>query len=340
MFPRGSHPSLPFKASTERNSYTGGQCSLNETRISLLSAATGSIPDYLANTAQYYWFSYSPATRLLYFKYNVCENDPANPFSSFAATFFETLDANPVDTVVFDFRGNTGGDSSVINPLMNGVVDRLPSLRSRSSFRLYAAIDKGTFSSGLDDAEVFKQPSLAATVIGEPSGGKPAHFGNVASFTLPSSHIQGQYSQQFFAAPSYLPTGDSSLAPDVNIPIRSTDYFARFDPVMAAILARSSSLPVSPATASVTIVNAASSHIEQGIAPGSLATAFGTFSNSSRRRGSRWRAGSSVVRVAIAGFVHGSCGSRTGLGPSVNRGREGSDRRGSCVDHRGWTGDF
>lgn len=249
-----------------------------EARISLLSAATGSIPDYLTNTSQNYWYSYSDATRMLYFKYNVCENDPSNPFPAFAANVLETIDSNPVDTLVFDFRGNTGGDSSVINPLMNGVVQRLPGLRIHSSFRLYAAVDKGTFSSGLDDAELFKQPSLAATVIGEPTGGKPAHYGNVASFTLPSSRIQGQYSQQFFSAPSYLPAGDASLRPDVTVPIRSTDYFARFDPVMAAILARSPGLSRSTsATGSVTIVNAASERMGQGIAAGSLAVAFGTF---------------------------------------------------------------
>jgi hypothetical protein len=51
----------------------------NEPRTSLLSAATGTIPDYLLNTSASYWFSYSAANRMLYFKYNVCANDPANP---------------------------------------------------------------------------------------------------------------------------------------------------------------------------------------------------------------------------------------------------------------------
>jgi hypothetical protein len=217
---------------------------------------------------------------LLYFKYNVCENDPANPFATFASRLLSRVDSSTVDTLVFDFRGNTGGDDSVINPLFKGIVQRLPKLRANPSFALYIAIDKGTFSSAMEDAEAFKQPRLGVPVrvIGEPTGGKPEHFGAVASFTLPGSHIPGQYSRRLISAPSYIPAADPSFGPDIAISIRSTDYFARFDPVIAAILARSQSARPAP-TEYVITVNAASYRSDQGIAPGSLATAFGAFSN-------------------------------------------------------------
>jgi uncharacterized protein (TIGR03437 family) len=278
VVPEGSPSPVTFQ-SLDGSEFTLLMDASNETRVSLLSAATGTIPDYLVDTTHYYWFEYSAPNRLLYFKYNVCANDPANPFSSFASTILSTLDSNPVDTLVFDFRGNTGGDDSIINPLFNGVVQRLPRLRANPRFALYAAIDKGTFSSGMDDAELFKQPSWGGTarVIGEPTGGRPQHFGNVASFNLPGSQTPGQYSRQFFSAPSYLPLGDAYFEPDIAIATRSTDYFARFDPVMAAILARSGGAPPTQ-SGNVTTVNAASYRLEQGIAPGSLAAAFGTFS--------------------------------------------------------------
>jgi uncharacterized protein (TIGR03437 family) len=277
MIPEGSPSPLTFQ-SLDGTEFTLLMEASNEARVSLLSSDTGAIPDYLQNTSQNYWFTYSAPTRLLYFKYNVCANDPANPFAQFASTILSTMDANPIDTLVFDFRGNTGGDSSIMNPLFNGLVQRLTRLTANPKFALYIAIDKGTFSSGMDDAEEFKQPGVAsiARVVGEPTGGKPQHYGNVASFSLPSSRIGGQYSTQFFAQPSYLPPGPS-FAPDIAIPIRSTDYFARFDPVMAAILARAHGAPPPP-SGNVITVNAASFRLEQGIAPGSLAVAFGTFS--------------------------------------------------------------
>jgi uncharacterized protein (TIGR03437 family) len=279
IIPEGSPAQMTFQ-SRDGSEFSLALTASNEPRTSLLSADTGTIPDYLQNTSANYWFIYSGQNRMLYFKYNICANDPSNPFATFTATLLRTVDSNPIDTLVFDFRGNTGGDDSVINPLFNGIAQRLTRLSANPNFAAYAAIDKGTFSSAMDDAEVFKEPGLgvAVRVIGEPTGGKPAHFGNVASFVLPGSQVPGQHSRQFISAPSYIFPGDPSFEPDIRIAIRSTDYFARFDPVMAAILARSHGAPAAP-TGNVTTVNGASYRTDQGIAPGSIAIAFGAFSN-------------------------------------------------------------
>ena len=72
-----------------------------------------------------------------------------------------------------------------------------------------------------------------------------------------------------------IPDG-AELVPDIPIVMRSTDYFARFDPVMAAILARSSGAPAAP-SGDVLTVNGASFRRDQGLAPGSFAAAFGNF---------------------------------------------------------------
>lgn len=278
IVPDGSPTPLTFQ-SLDGSQFTLSMNASNEARTSLLTSDTGTIPDYLLNSSENYWFKYSAANRMLYFKYNVCESDPAQPFPLFASAILSTIDANPVDTLVFDVRGNTGGDDSVINPLVNGLAQRLPRLRANPAFIVYGAIDKGTFSSAVDDAQVFKQPGLGipAVLIGEPTGGKPAHFGNVNNFVLPASQIQGQYSTNFIPSPSYLPAGLPSLEPDIAVSIRSTDYFARFDPVLAAVLARSKGPPAAPSGNAIT-VNGASDRIDQGIAPGSIATSFGMFS--------------------------------------------------------------
>jgi len=142
----------------------------------------------------------------------------------------------------------------------------------------------------MDDAMALKQPlpaSLAAAfpgfdtskfviAIGEPSGGKPAEYGEVLPFTLPGSGLVGQYSTKYFPNPPYIPDGPS-FVPDIPVSVRSTDYFARFDPVMAAILARSAGPPAAP-SGDVITVNAAGLRVDLGIAPGSLASAFGAFS--------------------------------------------------------------
>ena len=199
--------------------------------------AAGTYPGYLLNTGQNYWFTYSAANRLLYFKYNFCADMPGNPFAAFAARLLATVDANPIDTFVYDLRGNVGGYSAVSQPLLNGLMARYPALLSNPRFRIYGVIDKGTFSSGLADAMTLKQQSNLVRIIGEPAGGATAGWGNVVLFTLPGSGLAGQYSTQYIRGPGYLPAG-ASLQPDIPIGIRSTDFFARHDPVMDAILGR------------------------------------------------------------------------------------------------------
>ncbi len=245
--------------------------------------AQGPIQDFLQQPGQNYWYTYSAANRMLYFKYNRCADDPANPFASVAASVLATVDAQPVDTFVFDFRGNTGGSSSVIDPLILGLISRLPSLLANPKFQIYDVIDKGTFSSGMDDAMALKLipsqfPAAAGRVvaIGEATGGKPAEYGEVVPFVLPGSGLDGQYSTQFHPLLPGIPDLPS-FVPDVPVGTRSTDFFARYDPVFAAILARRGGTPPAP-SGNVLTVNGASFRVDQGLAPSSIATAFGTFS--------------------------------------------------------------
>ncbi|MGO9256561.1 MAG: hypothetical protein ACLQU1_09705 [Bryobacteraceae bacterium] len=214
---------------------------------------------------------------------------PGNPFAAFAATLLATVDANPVDTFVYDLRGNQGGNSAVWNPLLNGLIARYPALLLNPRFRIYGVIDKGTISSGSLDAMQLKQPvasnvaalfpnldmSKLVQIVGEPTGGSTGGWGDVVGFTLPSSGLVGQYSTQYINGPSYVPTGPSFL-PDLAISVRSTDFFARYDPVMGAILARTGSVPPVPSGAAIA-VNGASFRSDQGLAPGSLAAVFGSY---------------------------------------------------------------
>ncbi len=250
--------------------------------------AEGPLPLYLRNPGRNYWFTYSAALRLLYFRYRACVNDPSDPFSAFAASLLRTLDANPVDSLVLDFRDNTGGDSSVINPLLDGLGQRLSRLLSNPQFRTFTVINKGTTSSGLLNAESLKSEALQVAaqfpgqgiesrlvVTGEPTGGKPEHYGSVSGFVLPSSRLTGQYSTRLFSPLPGIPSRDS-FEPDIPVGIRSTDYFARTDPVLTAIIARWAG-PVPAPSGNAIVVNGASFRTETGLAPGSFAAAFGNF---------------------------------------------------------------
>jgi len=212
----------------------------------------------------------------------------SDPFvANFTPQLLAAFDANPVDTWVIDFRGNGGGDGNLITTLGEGLLARLPAFVANPNLRLYVVLDKGSFSSAIDDAEAFKQglppgvsvpgldPSKVILSIGAPTGGPTGGYGEVKGFYLPSGLFAGQYSTVLYPTPTWIQAGPA-LLPDIAVPVVSSDYFARHDPVLAAILARSGNPPAAP-TGSAIVVNGASFRVEQGVAAGSFASVFGTF---------------------------------------------------------------
>jgi uncharacterized protein (TIGR03437 family) len=258
--------------------------------IIAVSESAGPIPLYQQNSADNYWYSYLANDRVLYFRYNSCIEMAARPFASFAADLLATLDANPVDTFVFDFRFNTGGNSGLIAPIFNGLAARFSRLTASPRFQVYDVFDEGTYSSGLMNAEdlltsyprsipnpnVSVDLSTRVVSIGQPTGGKPTHYGKVAALVLPGSGIAGQCSTTLWNAPPRIPDA-ISLYPSIPVTLRSIDYFGRFDPVMAVVLGRGTGSPTSP-SGDVITVNGASLRTDQAVAPGSYAAAFGMFS--------------------------------------------------------------
>jgi len=288
ILPAGPESSLTFRdrAGQEFTLQVGTEAAPIAT---LPDARQGPLPLYLQRATENYWYTYSAPLRLLYVKYNQCADAPGYPFTMFADQVLAAFDANPVDTFVLDFRGNGGGSGALATPLFDGLNQRMATILANPNFRFYDAIDKGTFSAAANDAMIMKAQSIVlaamfpsletdklVTVIGEPTGGAPGGFGNVLPFTLPGSKLGGQYSTSFGPPPPYIQPGPS-FSPDVAVSVRSSDYFARHDPVMAAIVARWPG-PPPPPSGDVIAVNGATLRVEQGLAPGSLATAFGAFS--------------------------------------------------------------
>jgi len=72
-----------------------------------------------------------------------------------------------------------------------------------------------------------------ALLVGEPTGGRPNHFGEVKTFTLPYSGLTISYSTNYFR---FAKDDTPSLLPDIPAEPSSADYFAGRDPALEAIL--------------------------------------------------------------------------------------------------------
>src|SRR5690606_997992 len=125
-----------------------------------------------------------------YFQYNVCADDPDRPFAQFTQELFAEVDTQPVERMVVDLRFNGGGDSRVLQPF-------LKALANRPHLAVYTLIGRSTFSSALMNAIALDQQA-AAVLVGEPTGGRPNHYGEVRRFVLPNAKLPISYATKYF----------------------------------------------------------------------------------------------------------------------------------------------
>jgi hypothetical protein len=186
-------------------------------------------PLYRQNNDKYYWYTYLPESQTIYLQYNVCEDMQSQPFDDFALKLLSFADTHPIKKFVIDLRNNDGGYSTVLDPLMYGILAR-PNLNRKG--HLFTIIGRKTFSSAMMNACELKYQSNAI-LIGGPTGGKPDSYGNVQEFQLPNSKLFVTYTTKYFINS---PDNVDSLQPDISVPITAKDYFTGKDPVMEQIL--------------------------------------------------------------------------------------------------------
>jgi hypothetical protein len=190
------------------------------------SARTGKdVPLGRRNHHLRYWNDFLPEQKLVYLQYNQCADAPDVSFAQFTANTLAFVDQNPVETFVVDLRNNPGGNSRLARPLIEGLGER--------KLKVYALIGRATFSSGLLNAIELDQ-NANAILVGEPTGGRPSHYGEVLTFELPALSMTVQYSTKYFEYAEY--AGDA-LQPEVDAAPTAVDYFAGRDRALEVALA-------------------------------------------------------------------------------------------------------
>ncbi|XMB86011.1 hypothetical protein RJG79_11505 [Mycoplasmatota bacterium WC44] len=179
-----------------------------------------------------YWYDFNLEDKLVYLQYNICRIDENKPIEEFTAEVLRTLRGNNVDKMIIDLRFNRGGDSRILEPLIRGVASNDD---INQEGKLFVAISNKTNSSAVLNSLLIKKLTNA-TFIGQPTGGKPNHYGEVLMFTLPNSNIKIYYSSKFFKV---IDTDEDALYPDIQINRTSykfEDFLEGIDPIMEKIL--------------------------------------------------------------------------------------------------------
>ncbi len=183
-------------------------------------------PDHLKERRPQHGFTWLENT--LYIWYDRCSEFPQYPIRKWTQDILTQIDEKKPGKVIVDLRRNGGGSSSLLEPLINSLAKK--DINTKEN--LFVLIGPATFSSALMNAQHFRSRTKA-TLMGEPTGGSPNHFGEVRTFTLPHSKCIVQYSTKYFKM-----TSDDSLtlSPDQLVTPTPMGFFADRDEVLEAVL--------------------------------------------------------------------------------------------------------
>ncbi|NRY60803.1 peptidase S41 [Clostridium beijerinckii] len=190
-----------------------------------------SYPLYMQKRDLNYWYQYLEKDKVLYLKYNLCEeNNKSGKLSDFNNEVLSFINNNDVNKFVIDMRDNSGGGASNLQDIIEGIKNS--KLNTKDNF--YVIVGRATFSASIVDAVNWRKETNA-TFIGQPTSGKPNHYGEIKSFTLPNSKLNVSYST------SYVEICDDesdSFIPDKKIEISIDDYVNKNDPVLEYIIGK------------------------------------------------------------------------------------------------------
>jgi len=192
---------------------------------------SGDWPLYRQKRGQFYWFTFLKDEKALYFKYNSCRNSSAEPFSEFSQRLLSAVSDKPVEKLVIDLRNNGGGNSALMDPLIEELSQ---TEKVNQKGRLFVIIGRQTFSSAILNAIALKKKTKAV-LAGEPTGGKPNHYGEIRFFQLPHTKMVVTYSTKYF---THAEKDTPSLMPDIPVEVTFQDYREGRDPFLEAVLKR------------------------------------------------------------------------------------------------------
>lgn len=196
------------------------------------------IPEYLRNFPitkrnmdKNYWYDYNESMDTVYVKYNSCSNTSGYSFNSFTKDVFNIIDQKNTRALIIDLRDNGGGNSLIFNPFIRAIREH-GNINKKGS--LFVIIGRRTFSSAILNAMDLRN-GTHATLIGEPSGGKPNHFGEVKTLHLSNVNVDIYYSSNYFKTTK---EDTDAVYPDVSIHSRASSYFSGQDDCMDYIYSR------------------------------------------------------------------------------------------------------
>lgn len=212
----------------------------------MVEVRTEGVPLGLQDQKAYFRELYLEDDKIFYIQYNRCwsrevEEDYGSgatalfmpSFKEYEKQVFQVLKKNEVDKLIFDLRFNSGGHPAQGSKF----IEDLQKAKIKGKGEFYLLVGRKTSSEALINAvDLMTYPGVI--VVGEDSGGRPNHFGDVKRFVLPESRLIVSHSTKFI---QLFEEDPGAISPDVEAPETFPLFIEGVDPALEAV--RSYQLP-------------------------------------------------------------------------------------------------
>jgi hypothetical protein len=186
-----------------------------------------SAPLHRSAADSFYWKTFLDNGRTLYAQINT---ESSQPRRAALPSFCQALLADAgrgVERIIVDLRHNGGGSRELMLPCVEGF--RTLTALNRPD-RLFVVVGNETFSAALGTALDFANRTQA-TIVGEPTGGRPNFFGETRSAKTPEHHLPFTWASKMNWRTDKSDTRES-LVPSVLIHETFADFGTGRDPVL------------------------------------------------------------------------------------------------------------
>jgi hypothetical protein len=205
-----------------------GEWYLNSVPAGWVDARPESVPVPLARQHEdkHYWFTYLPEYRAVYFQFNLVLNGDGETLADFAGRLTTALEQPDVERLVIDLRNNTGGDNTLLRPLLVALI------RSKVNRRggIFAITGPTTFSAAQNFVNRLENYT-EAIYVGEPTAENVNFYGDPAGITLPHSHLGAAVSKLWWQDKDPRDKRTATF-PEIAIEPTFQDYVADTDPAL------------------------------------------------------------------------------------------------------------